>query len=52
MIVSIETMVCLGLQVSSDHIGVLQGYTMYKVNNLINPPAFAGAVCEYTILIT
>ena len=48
---SIETKIGLGLDVLSDHIGGIVG-VHYKVNSLFNPPAFAGAPCAYTILIT
>ena len=50
MIVLIETKVGLSLHVLSDHIGSITGIH-YKVNNLINPPAFAGTAYTYFILI-
>ena len=48
MIVSIGTMVSLGLHVLSDHFWGIAG-VHYKVKS-INPAAFAGAACTYFIL--
>ena len=43
-------MVGLGLHVFSNHLGGIVGIH-YKVNSLINPPAFAGVACAYSTYI-